>query len=166
MIDKYIFLDIDGVLNHQQYYKTDRHKKGEYPYSEIDPEKVELLNSLIEQTGAKVICSSTWRIGETPERIQEILTKRGYKHSITDNTPSLRYKGDYGTVPRGCEIHAWLGNKIPYEEREKIRYIILDDDSDMMLWQKNNYFRVDGYCGLTPNIIYRAVRYLNKYDEV
>ena len=51
---KIIFLDIDGVLNHQLYYK-ERKRKGlldkpdvNYPYSEVDPEKVELLNMLIE----------------------------------------------------------------------------------------------------------------------
>lgn len=158
---KYIFLDIDGVLNHQQYYEGDNHKivGVEYPCSDIDPDKITLLNDLIEGTGSEVICSSTWRIGKTPQQIEDILVKRGFVYNILDNTPVLSYSTKDGSVPRGCEINAWIQKHTAYGE--KIRYIILDDDSDMMLWQNNNYFRIDGYCGLTPNIVYRAKRYLN-----
>ena len=54
----------------------------------------------------------------------------------------------------------WLrefGNKYsPYN------YVIIDDDSDMLLWQANHFFQTDSYSGLTPNICYRIKRYFNE----
>lgn len=32
----------------------------------------------------------------------------------------------------------------------------------MLLWQKDNFICVDGYCGLTPKIIYKAEKILGK----
>ena len=63
---KIIFLDIDGVLNHEAFYKEryERVQNGEklnHPYSEIDSNSVTNLNSLIADTDAKVVISSTWR---------------------------------------------------------------------------------------------------------
>ena len=46
----------------------------------------------------------------------------------------------------------------------KVKYVILDDDSDMLYWQRNSYFQVDSYSGLTPNLCYRVVNYLNNED--
>ena len=39
-------------------------------------------------------------------------------------------------------------------------YVILDDDSDMLYWQRNNYINVDQYVGLTPKQVYKATRFL------
>ena len=38
----------------------------------------------------------------------------------------------------------------------------IDDDSDMLLWHRENYFQTDSYTGLTPNITYKAARFLNR----
>ena len=34
-------------------------------------------------------------------------------------------------------------------------YAIIDDDSDMLLWQKDNFFQTDSYSGLTPTTCYK-----------
>ena len=54
---KVIFLDIDGVLNHE-YCKALLH--GIYF---VEDEKVLLLKELINATAAKVVLTSTWRMG-------------------------------------------------------------------------------------------------------
>jgi histidinol phosphatase-like enzyme len=61
MKTKYIFLDIDGVLNHQSFY-TWRYsfvKSHEYvvkyPYSEFSPESVKWLNKLTDESNAKIV---------------------------------------------------------------------------------------------------------------
>jgi len=159
---KVIFLDIDGVLNHNLYYEKINYDKSDYPYSKFDPEKIELLNTLIKNTGAKIIISSTWRKNTQKEELEKIMQKRGFKYTILDFTPKLSYNGNYGAVPRGCEIQVWIDKNIEFNKRDSLKYVIFDDDSDMLLWQKESYFQVDGYCGLTPNIIYRAERFLNR----
>lgn len=73
----------------------------------------------------------------------------------------MRFTGieDYNySVPRGCEIKTWmeLNKDILGEKMTKAKYVILDDDSDMLYWHRNNYLWVDPYCGLTPNLVQKA----------
>jgi hypothetical protein len=174
---KLIFLDIDGVLNNQLWYKETKHidktkdTMEEHELRQFDPRCIEILNNIIEKTNAKVVISSSWRIGKSVEQLENLFEKVGFKGDIIDKTPSLQFqtfsKGyeDYNySVPRGNEIKAWLEmNKGTLGEKiSRLRYAILDDDSDMLYWQRENYFRVDAYCGLTPNLGYRIINFLNK----
>ena len=61
---KVIFLDIDGVLN----IDSDR---------TISVEKIKLLSTIIKQTGAEVVLSSSWRYGWN-EPTQNVEGKRVY----------------------------------------------------------------------------------------
>lgn len=163
MINKVIFLDIDGVLNHQQFYEyrkdnPEKFKELVYPLNQIDPKCVEYLNMLIEDTGAKIVVSSTWRINHTKEELQNILGYHGFKGEIIDVTPNLSYEG----YVRGNEIKAWIDKNINYEDKDNFRYVILDDDSDMLLWQQHNFICVDYFIGITPKTIYKATQILNK----
>lgn len=165
---KIIFLDIDGVLNHEAFY-VKRHAEQQtiiyvpkdYPLSEFCPDAIENLNSLIEQTGAKVVISSTWRHGKTVEQLQEILKKVGFKGEVIGKTPDMRNR----SVFRGNEIHRWLSDnekligKSPSEYRN---YVILDDDSDMLFWQRNNFIKVDYSVGLTKGVVFQAAKILNQ----
>lgn len=168
---KIIFLDIDGVLNHQiwfekvQHLRADRQSKEDYRFY-FDPFAVGLLNDLTDATGAKIVVSSSWRLGRTVEELKKILKENGVTGEVIDKTPHLSFE-DYAnysySVPRGCEIKAWmeLNKEKLGESIGKYRnYVIFDDDSDMLYWQRNNYFQVDSYCGLTPNLIYRAKNFL------
>ena len=133
---KLIFLDIDGVLNSQLY--AEKHIKEDnesntsvkYPMSEIDPISVGFLNGLIEDTGAEVVISSTWRFGHTIEELQNILEQRGFKGKIIGFTPDLHSKEP--AALRGNEIYKWMEDNIEYSERELTPYVIFDDDSDML----------------------------------
>lgn len=159
---KFIFLDIDGVLNSQYYFQR-AHDDGSlekinYPLNHLDPVAIELLNDLISDTGAEVIISSTWRNGRTIEEIQSLLEQRGFKHKIHSKTPIF----DHNQSVRGNEIKGWLKANIPFGE--KVKYVIIDDDSDMLWEQRNNMVLTDNWIGMTPNTTYKARRILN--DEV
>ena len=168
---KIIFLDIDGVLNHQIWFKK-LHESNKKPNTKeqhidnmIDPNSVSLLNKIIADTNAKIVISSSWRKYNTVEELQKILNSKGFKGKIIGLTPVLYFTGEknyHYSVPRGNEIKAWLEmNKgILGDKMSKTKYVIFDDDSDMLLWQRENFFWVDPYCGLTPNIIYKATRFL------
>lgn len=178
---KIIFLDIDGVLNHELWatermYRNRVEDDSDYEYYRnfFDPKSIAFLNLITEKTGAKIVVSSSWRRSRTVEELRELLKLMGVTGEVFSKTPHLHFEEqsftlkngeevvyDY-SVPRGCEIKAWmemnkgvLGKKV-----SKVKYVILDDDSDMLFWQRENYFRVDPYCGLTPRLTERVINYL------
>lgn len=163
---KIIFLDIDGVLNNELFCRAkrqcDRHKEAEEKelpncVGDIDPKSVGFLNELIKDTGAKVVISSTWRHGGI-EYCRKALEACGFEGDIIDVTPSLHHE----CVVRGNEIYWWLQrNHELLGTRDFKDYVIFDDDSDMLYWQRNNFIQIDAYAGLTPNHCYRAKRLLN-----
>lgn len=75
-MEKIIFLDFDGVLNSQLWYIR---TKGNREIDDLDTEAIGFLNTLIKNTGAKVVVSSTWRLNKTVDELQEILNRNGFK---------------------------------------------------------------------------------------
>lgn len=158
---KIIFLDIDGVLNHNLFYKNSferRYEEGAipHPYSEIDPECVSYLNDLCSRTGVKIVISSTWRHSGL-EYCKDVLTYHGFTGEIIGITPTSRC----GMCVRGNEIQKWIDDNSEMLCGSRIgsnfkQYVILDDDTDMLYWQRNNYIQIDSHCGLTPNNCIKA----------
>lgn len=160
-----IFLDIDGVMNCEDFYHSSRYIRDikSYPISEIDPFRVEILNDIIQKTNAKIVISSSWRHGRTIEEMRNIMNEVGFKGEIIDFTPSCSCR----MCVRGNEIHRWI------QDNEKLigkgyhqfnSYAILDDDSDMLYWQRNNFFHCDAYSGLTPNIAYKMINFFKSFE--
>lgn len=133
---KVIFLDIDGVLNCQ---KTVERFHG---FISVDPLLVKRLNRILKETDAKIVLSSTWRLFEDNK---EILEKANIKY--IDITP------DFHTT-RGEEISDWLSRHPEVE-----RYVILDDDSDML--PNQILFQTTWIDGLTLKIMHEVIKYLN-----
>ena len=159
-----IFLDIDGVLN---VYCEGRDEFG----CTFHEHFVENLRWIIEQTGAKIVISSTWKMSGL-EFLKEMWIKRNLPGEIIDITPNVVDVIERGTcefydlVDRGHEIQQWLNdNKVD-------NYCIIDDDTDMLPIQMNNFVRtsnnkdhedcVDIGYGLTRKCAEKAVEILNK----
>lgn len=155
-----IFLDIDGVLNCEIFYKErgERKMNIEHQQNNICTKRVGWLNKLCEETKAKVVISSTWRHSGL-DYCKDVLQKSGATFEIIDITPDLRFRGSV----RGCEIQLWIETNIEKLDGVKFydykTYAIIDDDSDMLLRQRNNFFQTDTYSGLTPNTCYRISRF-------
>jgi hypothetical protein len=185
---KVIFLDIDGVLNHEMWYKRRfremdmENDTSRYPYYEFDPQSVAELNRIIETTDAKVVVSSTWRHGKTPQQLQELLERVGFKGEVISKTPDFHARGNTidgdpiaYTIPRGCEIDWWLDNEGEFQrinwsvERQKEylekalvkNYVILDDDSDMLYNQREHFVKTSIYSGLTKELADKCIQILN-----
>ncbi len=155
---KIIFLDIDGVLNNEVMCFNPEWKEKQF---DIDKRCMDLLNNLIEKTDAKVVISSVWRYGNTIESLQKLLEEYGFKGEVIGLTPSYGHTA----CVRGNEILGWLqDNQDRYEglDYNFKNYVILDDDGDMLLFQKDNFIHVDNFSGLTPNIIWKAEKILNR----
>jgi hypothetical protein len=150
---KIIFLDIDGVLN----TFTDETPRSRYP---LLPRCVENLNKIIRETQAKIVVSSTWRfLFKTPKDLEKVLKESGFEGEIFDFTDSLP---NYYSV-RGNEIKKWLEDHeellgVPYYDFSS--YIILDDDSDMLLEQKDNFIHVNNLIGINITVIKQSLRKL------
>lgn len=158
-IESVAFLDIDGVLNGATFFKGrllngSSSSKLEFLVSQLDPTAVEILDKFVQQTDCKIVISSTWRLGNTIPMITAALNSAGFKSSdnIIGITPDLKI------LPRGVEIKKWLTDHLPFEFK---KFVIFDDDSDMLLEQAPHFFQTDNWVGLTPTITYKAKRFLD-----
>lgn len=150
---KTIFLDVDGVINSEDY-AIYRYYGKKFDLDEfIDERPVMLLNYIIKETGAKIVLSSSWRSSKA--KTLERMRKAGFQYDFFDITPYLESRH------RGSEIQAWIDN---YEkDHEPLEsYVILDDDNDMLPEQEENFVQCDFMHGLTSKEVYRCLDILNK----
>ena len=88
---KIIFLDFDGVMD-TEYYDRILSEAGE-PISDeygllFDPECVKHLKYIIDNTGADIVVSSTWKDLMSYKEIQDMWKYRGLPGFVTDVTPT------------------------------------------------------------------------------
>ena len=166
---KIIFLDIDGVLATPDYLED-----GEWA---LNPEKQELFRELLRLTEAKIVLSSSWR-HNTLENTKAYMKEKGFLFvdDIIGVTIRAYHYIDKSTkihlsIPRGVEIQQWIDTNIHSEngknwERKKLgvdyQYVILDDDTDMLFTQRNNFIQTDSTVGLTLGKIHAAIQILNR----
>ena len=160
---KIIFLDIDGVLN--VYYES----RDEFGCT-FHKCFVDNLRYVIDQTGAKIVISSTWKDSGL-KIMQDMWIKRNLPGEIIDITPNCVDIVDYGIcefydlVERGHEIQKWI------DDHNIESYVILDDNDDMLISQKENFVQtahnrdhidcIYGY-GLTKICAEKAIKILNR----
>lgn len=130
-----IFCDIDGVLNSWDFMENRRHLPRPTKHC-IDAVAVPRLNAITDRTDAKIVISSTWRLGRPKEKLAEILAAHGVSGEVIDRTPDFHER--YSDHPeddtviiagkeRGHEIQAWLDRNPGVSS-----FVILDDNSDMV----------------------------------
>jgi len=127
-----IFLDIDGVLNTHNHLVKQVEQDGISSYQaqfNFCPDSLENLKQIVEETDAKIVISSTWRISY---RCDYDDTHRKFWKAIMKNLASIGvHKRVIGITPscesriRGDEITEWLSNN------QTDNFVIIDDDSDM-----------------------------------
>ena len=149
---KVLFLDIDGVINSEDYAMY-RHETKKFDLDEaIDERAVAFLNYIIDQTEAKVVLSSSWR--GSFEETENRLKAAGFKYDFFDKTPY------HTTRHRGTEIQEWI-DKYEKDHEPIESYVIIDDDNDMLESQENNFVQCNFVHGLTSHDCYKAIEILN-----
>ena len=183
---KVIFLDIDGVLNSENHVKelkalVEQGKRTEKVFSRWDlPYKGTMLplKKIIDETGAKIVLSSTWR--NIPRRVKQLnscfkrygveiydktcrgiyadeLEKLGFDleicHTVYTDPTHRKY-----TLDRGAEIASWLS-----EHPEVESFVILDDDvADIDQYYEKQHVWTDFYdWALTFEKAEQAIKILN-----
>jgi histidinol phosphatase-like enzyme len=149
---KICFLDIDGVINSEDY-AIYRFYGKKFDLDEfIDERPIVMLNYIIEQTDAKVVLSSSWR--RDWENTEKRLKAGGFQYNIFDVTPYDPNRF------RGKEIKMWI-DKYEKDHEPLESYVILDDDDDMLPEQENNFVHCNFQHGLTCKETYKAIDILN-----
>lgn len=164
---KLIFLDVDGVLNSQDYIVKEHDRLGHEAYVRVylnqggipfDPKCINFLKYIIDNTDALICVSSTWRLSkDQKERLN--VTLGNYANRIIGYTPYLGIEKG-----RGLEIEQFLTNlkeiKCPLEN-----YIILDDDKDMTEEQMEHLILTNYKTGLTMENAIKSIEKLNKKEN-
>lgn len=134
-MSKYLFLDVDGVLNTRSSRREILHA--------LDDDKIELIRYIISQTNALIILSSDWR-GSS-----ELFALISSKLSIHDKTiwdPHWNIRCD--------EIKAYL------RDYPAINYAIIDDS----IWadtRDGHFFLTHDRTGITAEIADKIISHLN-----
>ena len=159
---KYVFLDLDGVVNSRDWDRYYRDKNLKYN-PEIDPDidfrAINRINKLIDSTSAKIILSSSWRfyLSETINRLRN----SGLKYQIKDiikgeeciydeNWPEINHP------TRGDLIENFI------IENPCDNYVILDDNNDMTNEQQSHLVKTSMEYGFTDKDLEKAISILNK----
>lgn len=172
-----IFLDVDGVLNSEDYllkleaqHRLLGHTEPASPkrettcdcfklYHQIDRDAVARVNRIATATGAKIVVSSTWRKLFDPPDLRRVLEAHGLAVEIIGQTPDGHKTPEmasvYGHIERmyrGYEIDFWLR-----QHPEVDRFVILDDGSDMVM-HVNRLVQTDCQDGLCDEHVELAIR--------
>ena len=160
----YIFLDVDGVLNSENYiikcYKK-HHKPMHMNHVPFDPKCLNNLMLLVQALekhtlkNVKIILSSTWRLHEVD---YEIVNARLAEYGLT-----LSGKTSYIHGERGKEIKEYL-DSLRYK---CYNFIILDDDiNDIIPYFSNNLIRTTSKTGFSKRYLNKALKFFNIEEEV
>lgn len=155
---KIVFLDIDGVLNSDDWYKSGEAKKA-YEKTKIvsdyhfDPNAWKLVEKLLIETGAKIVLSSSWRNYNLEATLNDF---KGTNFEVLN-------KYIVGITPRSALRHR--GNEIKtFIETTDIKidkYVIIDDDTDFNTEQLPYFVRTNWFYGITEENYNKAKKILN-----
>lgn len=168
-MDKFIFLDFDGVLTTACYHNMLRqcNKVTTDRFGELfDPQAVANLQTILEQTEAKLVITSSWRT-EGLNTMRDLWHTRMLPGQIADITPFYLYGAfrhspveepfaGFASGSRGLEIAEWLvRNAEPH-----MLYVILDDEEDILLRQVDHFIKIDAAVGITSDNARQAINLL------
>ena len=163
---KIIFLDIDGVLNTERWH--DRCVEAGAAYAdnfgyEFDPEAVEGLRRIVDETRADIVISSSWKFWGL-STMQKLWASRDLPGKVIDVTPNnvsdemlLSIDLDMMMLPagKGSEIKEWLTTNGNPDS-----YAILDDMDDMLPEQQSRFVQIDPSVGITREDADRVITIL------
>lgn len=161
-----LFLDVDGVLNHDVWFKSPEYKNNQHNWkvSMFDPKCVARVNKILKETGAKLVVSSSWRdMTDLPEIFAGVGLPREFDTTpysdiiYPDLDPIRDLWEDDIRYWRGSEIKWYLDHNV----HEDYTYCILDDDCDMLEEQLEYFVCTSNPSGLTDKLMEKAIDILN-----
>lgn len=170
-----VFLDIDGVLNSNAYFKKLGRPLYDWDWNDylnhFDSEAVKLLDQVCKETGAKVVYHTNWRyLFEDPKVVLHgFLTKKGFTGESVGVVPSVgtREQNIAAWLNRYCRCDGdegdWRTGEIPPNAPP---FIAFDDMAHEFPSEFHGRFiwteEILGRDGLTPQHVEKAVELLKK----
>jgi hypothetical protein len=164
-----IFLDCDGVLNSHTFFASAEQRQDaaegglSFGEAQIDPSALALLDRLVEQTGAQIVISSSWRHIWNWQEIARMFERRGMENwdFVIDQTPTSQ------TDHRGTEVQEWLDmgreRQVVDDNFEPVTsWVIIDDTDEFDATQRQNFVRTNAKVGLTQADVQRAAQILKR----
>ena len=175
---KIIFLDIDGVLNSDQYNRwKHKHHMRNQGFGSIDPRECYRMARFCEEHNVKLVISSSWRNGNSWKQTYDEFMNEGFE-GLPYRHHGMKVLAPYivGVTPycesrhRGTEIQCFFDitngkyptyKKVMKEDFVIANYCIVDDDDDMLKSQMNNFVQTDPLIGITRKD-YRKIKQILK----
>lgn len=163
IVNRYIFLDIDGVLNTSRSYLT-RTAAGE-PWRDdygpfFDEESVSNLRLIVDATEADIVIISTWKY-KGIDAMHTLWTLREMPGFLLGVTPEV-VSNDF--CIRSMEIKKWLAQNAP-EDPADYRYVIIDDSSIFLPEHKPYLINTSSTVGITSEDAEKAIALLSPAHE-
>ena len=161
---KIIFLDVDGVLNCSTTLDRVNHNAG------IEDEKVKLLKRVVDETGAVIVLTSSWKyfwFKNSEEKSKQDIYGNYLDMKLAKEGLTIYDKTDDGnSFYRGMGIIKYLyylyDNDIPYSN-----FVILDDNVFDYRETKllDNLVCTNYKYGLTQNLVDKAIKILSEINN-
>lgn len=139
---KYILLDIDGVLSSDAFTRQcilEHRRENLFGVDWFDPACVVALRKIVDETGAQIVVSSSWReLGK--EKLQRLWEHNGMPGKLAGATPIW-------ILTKREAIEYWI------QQHPDDRHVIIDD-ADLGL---PNQVRTDPKTGLTGEDAEKAI---------
>jgi len=146
-----IFLDIDGVLNSDTYFRSVNTKVKDW--SRFDPHSVKMIKTLLEDFNAKIVISSLWRFAAKIQLSKELKKSGLINYLYKDwHTPII------GSPHRGKEIKMWLDSHPAISD-----FLIIDDDEDVLPEHNSKFIKTTIENGFQEEHYYKARAILEQY---
>lgn len=169
---KVIFLDIDGVMNNQLDWMSKVDSKTEqFKFHRMFCDKAwQLLSDVCQKTDAKVVLSSSWRIGFTNNNgvIQVKNKDCELSNKLLEyfNNYNIKLAGltkDHYTL-RGLEITEYIGKHLKYGDK----WVVIDDeasDIEGIIPSWGLFIKTEFKTGLLQEHCEQIIKYFNGGKE-
>ena len=142
-IDKVIFLDFDGVISTPAVH-----------FQGFDPECIERLKRIIDETNAFIVITLTWRKLHSLIELKDMLHQVGISRRVLGVT-------DITDDRRDDQIQRWLDMTHPRNVQVK-NIVVIDDDTKDLTAFEHVLVTPDGFKGLQDEDVEQAIRILQK----
>lgn len=160
---KIIFLDHDGVICLSSEWGS-RFKNGTV-FDRLNSKAVNVLNEILDATGAEIVISSDWKLHATLDELQSLYIEEGIKKLPIAVTPNYHVTrmGEFGDLKnnRIHEIDTWLQN-----HDDIITWVAIDDLEMFDLGEEHFVYCPRSNEGIKQSgLKEKIIKLLNKEDE-